>query len=221
MAGPRQARPIWLTIAAALVFIALVLTAFVHSMTAPRLMSDSELKLNGAYRFQQPRRFDAIALIDQHGQPFTERQLQGKWSLVFFGYSSCPDICPTTLNLLTRFQRRLRQEGEAENSQVILVTVDPVTDTPQRLRDYLAAFDPQFIALSGEFVDLQRFATQLSIPFRKTPHHMADGSAHSMMDHGANIALINPQGHYHALFKAPLELAKLTATFRSIRRQDG
>jgi protein SCO1/2 len=208
-----KGRGIALTVIGVLLVIAVVVGGFVHTMTKPRIMTDSELKINGAYLFDKPRAFDAINFIDHNNEAFTQQRFEGKWSLVFFGFTYCPDVCPTTLSLLNQFYKHLEGGDFLEDTQVILVTVDPGRDTPEKLHDYIRFFNQDFTAVTGEFLNLHRFATQLNIPFNKVP----GGGDDYLVEHGANVALINPYGHYVGFFKGPLELAKLNVTYSSIR----
>lgn len=212
MALSSRKRGIALTVGACVVFVVLVVLSFVHKMTSPRIMNESELKTNGAYMFEHPRSLSDIQLVDDEGQVFTLAQLEGKWSLLFFGFTFCPDVCPTTLSTLLDFYTKL-DDKFAKDTQIILVSVDPARDTPQKLHDYVGYFHPDFIGVTGDFLDLHRFATELNVPFSKVP----GGGENYLVEHGANIALVNPQGHYVGFFKAPIELAKLKTTYQSIR----
>jgi protein SCO1/2 len=207
-------RDIALTVAGVLLLISIVVAAFVNKMTSPRVMSDSELKLNGAYLFENPRAFDEIAFVDHNGQDFSQQSFQGKWSLVFFGFTSCPDVCPTTLAQLRQFYQRLEGGPYQQDTQVVLVTVDPARDSVEKLKAYIEYFHQDFVAVTGEFLALHQFASQLNIPFSKVP----GGGENYLLEHGANIALVNPRGHYVGFFKAPLELTKLNASYGSIRK---
>jgi protein SCO1/2 len=95
---------------------------------------------------------------------------KGKVALIFFGYTNCPDVCPTTL---TQFKKIRAQLGKsADRVEFVLITVDPQRDTPDRLRDYLAGFDPTFIGLTGSLPDLRRHTRAFTIcPGLATPHH--------------------------------------------------
>jgi len=170
------------------------------------------MKINGLYLLDTPRNFGEIKLIDHHGQAFTRERLQGKWSLVFFGFTYCPDICPTTMSFLNEFVSQL--EGtEADDTEVVMVSVDPARDTVEQLAGYVPYFNPDFIGVTGEFLDVHRFATALNTPFRKVPGQ----DENYQVDHSANVVLINPKGDYHGFFKAPLDLAKMKVTYRSAR----
>lgn len=209
----KQKRGIYLTVIAALFFIAGILGMFIHGLNKPQVLSDSELKAKGTFLFDKPRAFDDFKLVDYQNQPFTPEDLQGKWSLIFFGFTYCPDICPTTMALMNQFYRQ-QMEGEyADKLQIIMVSVDPGRDTPEKLYDYVRFFNPDFIGVTGEFLDLHRFATQLNIPFNKAP----GGGDNYLVEHSGNVAIINPKGHYVGFFRAPLELAKLNLGYESIR----
>ncbi len=200
------------TVIIVLLFIAFVLASFVYRVQQPRLMTVADMKINGAYILETPRNIGEIALIDQNGEAFTNARLKGVWTLVFFGFTHCPDVCPTTMAFLNQFMQRL--EGtEAEDTQVVMVTVDPARDTVEVLSEYVPFFNPDFIGVTGEFLDIHRFATALNTPFRKTPGQGKD----YQIDHSANVVLINPRGDYHGFFRAPLDLGKMKVTYRSAR----
>jgi protein SCO1/2 len=207
-----QSRNIKLTVFALLVFIAAIVAGFVHRISLPRVMTGAEMKINGLYLLDTPRDIGEFALVDHHGQPFNRERLKGHWSLVFFGFTSCPDVCPTTMAFLNQFMRSL-DSNEAHDTQVVMVTVDPARDTVEKMSKYVPYFNPNFIGVTGEFMDIHRFATALNTPFRKVMG--ADGDY--QVDHSANIVLINPRGDYHGFFKAPLDLAKMKVTYGSAR----
>lgn len=205
-----QSRNIKLTVFAVLLFIGVIVAGFVHRISLPRMMTVSEMKANGLYLHETPRDIGEFSLVDHHGKPFTPERLEGQWSLLFFGFTFCPDICPTTMTFLNQFKASL--EGtEAQDTQVIMVSVDPARDTVEQLATYVPYFNPEFIGVTGDFLDIHRFATALNTPFRKVPGQGED----YQVDHSANVVLINPRGDYHGFFKAPLDLAKMKVTYRS------
>ncbi|QFU74189.1 SCO family protein [Halioglobus maricola] len=210
MTDSQQARNIRLTVAVVLIFITVIVAGFVYRVQQPRVMSATEMKVNGLYLFETPRNFGEISLIDHKGKPFDRARFEGKWSLVFFGFTYCPDVCPTTMAFLDQFMGEL--EGtEAADTQVVMVSVDPARDTVEQLGQYVPYFNPDFIGVTGEFLDIHRFATALNTPFRKVPGQ----DENYQVDHSSNVVLINPAGDYHGFFKAPLDLAKMKVTYRS------
>jgi protein SCO1/2 len=211
--GATQSRNIKLTVAGLLVLIAVIVGGFVKQISQPRVMTKSELKLNGAFMFDTPRAIPAFSLLDHRGEPFTGESLKGQWTLMFFGFTYCPDVCPTTMAFLSRFVEALKGLPEYADTRVVMVSVDPARDTPERLAEYVPFFNPSFTGVTGEFLDIHRFATSLNTPFRKVPGEDGD----YLVDHSANVVLINPRGDYHGFFKAPLDLAKMKVTYRSVR----
>jgi protein SCO1/2 len=153
-----------------------------------------------------------VNLTDHHGKPFGRDRFEGGWSLVFFGFTYCPDICPTTMAFLNTFMTEL-QGTEAQDTQVVMVSVDPARDTVEQLAGYVPFFNKDFIGVTGEFLDIHRLATALNTPFRKVPGQ----DENYLVDHSANVVLINPRGDYHGFFKTPLDQAKMKVTFRSAR----
>jgi protein SCO1/2 len=207
-----QSRGIRLTVLALGIFIAIIVAGFIHRVQQPRILTTSEMKINGLYLLKTPRSFGEIKLTDHHGKAFTNARLEGKWTLVFFGFTYCPDVCPTTMTFLDELVGQL-DGTEAQDTQVVMVSVDPARDTVAQLATYVPYFNPDFIGVTGEFLDIHRFATALNTPFRKVA---GEGDSYQV-DHSANLVLINPRGDYHGFFKAPLDLAKMKLTYRSAR----
>ena len=207
-----QTRNVRVTVAAILVFMTVVVAGFVHRISLPRVMTDTEMKINGLYLLDTPRNFGEVELIDHNGQAFNAARLKDKWTLVFFGFTYCPDVCPTTMAFLNEFMASL--EGtEVEDTEVVMVSVDPARDTVEQLAGYVPYFNPDFTGVTGEFLDIHRFATALNTPFRKVPGQ----GENYQVDHSSNVVLINPRGDYHGFFKAPLDQAKMKVTYRSAR----
>ena len=208
----KQSRRVKITVLVIVAFMAFIVAGFVHRIQLPRVLTVSEMKINGAYLFDTPRNIGEFELIDHRGQPFTPASLEGQWTLVFFGFTHCPDVCPTTLSFLDEFVQEL--EGtEVDGTQVVMVSVDPARDTVEQLATYVPYFNPAFTGVTGEFLNVHRFATALNTPFRKVPGQ----GENYQVDHSSNVVLINPRGDYHGFFKAPLDLAKMKVTYRSIR----
>jgi protein SCO1 len=135
-----------------------------------------------------------FALVDQNGRPFTDASLKGKWQLVFFGYTHCPDICPTALNDLSL---ALDQLG-AKKSQVgiVFISVDPERDTPAVLKSYAESFDGPIVALTGTPDAVAQAAQDYKVYYAKHPR--ADGGYD--MDHSALIYVMDPEGRFTATF---------------------
>jgi protein SCO1 len=131
-----------------------------------------------------------FSLVDHHGKRVTDRDYLGKPTLVFFGYTHCPDVCPTTLFELTN---QLEELGpDADRLNVLFITVDPERDTPEQLALYLSSFDPRIIGLSGSTEDVSAAMNAYHIYAKKVPLNDGDYS----MDHTATIAMMNSKGKY-------------------------
>ena len=133
-------------------------------------------------------------LIDQNGKPVSDADLKGKWQLVFFGYTHCPDACPTALNEMAL---ALDQLGEKRGEiQVVFITVDPDRDTPDVMKSYVQSFDAPIIALTGSPDAVAQAAKAYRVYYAKHPR--ADGDYD--MDHSAVIYVMNPDGRFTATF---------------------
>ncbi len=208
----RQSRGIKVTVLAIALFMAVAVAGFVYRLQQPRIMTSSEMKINGLYLLETPRKIGEMTLVDHYGEAFIKERLEGHWTLVFFGYTYCPDVCPTTMTFLNEFIGQL-EDNEAGDTEVVMVTVDPARDTVAQLAEYVPYFNTDFTGVTGEFLDIHRFATGLNTPFRKVPGQ----DENYQIDHSANVVLINPRGDYHGFFKAPLDLDKMKVTYRSAR----
>ena len=191
---------------------------FVNRIFQPRVLSTKELVNNGAIMFSVPREISAFELIDQNQQPFTNAQLLGKWTLVFFGFTQCPDICPATLAVFNALSKQLSDGEFIDDTQFLFVSLDPARDTPDKIKPYLNYFNQDFIGVTGEFLTIHRFSKELNVAFQKVVTDAESGDY--TIDHGGNIALLNPAGHYFGFFKPPIELDKLALTYKSVRAQN-
>lgn len=141
---PVTRRNIRLTVATAAIFALASMGALVYKLSQPRILSPYELRAQHVYLLEPPLQVQPIALIDHHGEPFVEARLRGRWTLAFFGFTSCTDICPATMATLAKMYRELKPTEQAE-LQVLFVSVDPARDTPEALTRYLAGFHPDFL----------------------------------------------------------------------------
>ena len=195
------------------VFILVALLALIMGLIFNSLMSRSSQGNNtalteaGIILLPQSRHLPAITLTNQDGQPVLINELKDKWSLLFFGYTYCPDICPTTLSQLRKIKSELPKAVQ-DQLQVVLVSVDPNRDAPQQLKKYLSYFDPQFVGLTpGSTEQLQTLANAVSIPFIPPD----TSKPNYTVDHSGNLALIGPDGTQRGFIRAPLNNQKLVA----------
>jgi protein SCO1 len=133
-------------------------------------------------------------LVDQNGQPFSDKDLRGKTFLVFFGFTHCPDVCPTTLFEISEIMRNLGRE--ADRTAALFISVDPERDTPQSMRDYLSSFDPHVRGLTGDAAALTAVAKAYRVYYKKVP---LDGGDYTM-DHTAIVYLMDKEGQFISPF---------------------
>jgi protein SCO1 len=133
-------------------------------------------------------------LTDQDGQPFSDRDLKGKTFLVFFGFTHCPDVCPTTLFEISEIMRKLGPE--ADRTAALFISVDPERDTPEAMKDYLSSFDPHLRGLTGDAGSLAAVAKAYRVYYKKVPLEGGDYT----MDHTAIVYLMDKQGRFVSPF---------------------
>ena len=153
-----------------------------------------------------------FSLIDSQGRSFGPANLRGHWSLLFFGYTNCPDFCPTTLATLAALQKRLRAD-HATLPQVIFVSVDARRDTPEQLAKYVPYFDPEFIGLTA--VDqpaIEAIAKQWGVPVMLQP---AKNGGYTV-DHSSAIFVLDPAGRRVAVLSGPFTVSALQSDLRRI-----
>jgi protein SCO1 len=150
-------------------------------------------------------------LQDQNNQVFDRARLQGKWSFVFFGYTHCPDICPTTLVVLRDVQKIAG--GQDRNIQYVFVSVDPERDKAATLKSYLHYFHPEFIGATGGQGELMRLTRALGVYYESGEARGGSYEVH----HSAAIFLIDPEARLHALFAGPHEAAHLVQGLQRLK----
>ncbi|AYF89281.1 MULTISPECIES: SCO family protein [unclassified Pseudomonas] len=185
--------------------VAVVLGLTVHKVLTSQAQADPTKLLDaGIVLLPQSRTLPALEMTNQDGEKMRVDQFKDKWSLVFFGYTFCPDICPTTLAQM-RELKGLLPEAARNNLQIILVSVDPSRDTPQQLKQYLGYFDPAFIGLTADLPTLQKLSNAVSIPFIP-----ADTSKENYtVDHSGNLVVLGPDGTQRGFIRSPLNNQKL------------
>jgi protein SCO1/2 len=162
----------------------------------------------------QPRReFADFSLIDQHGRKFERSNLHGHWSMLFFGYTNCPDFCPSTLAMLAAMEKGLRADPASVRPQVIFVSVDAKRDTPAQLAQYVPYFDAEFIGVTAaDQPTLEAVAKKMGIGVTITPH--SDGTY--SVDHSSAIFVLDPQAKVAAVLTGPFTVEGLKGDFARI-----
>lgn len=205
---PEQIAGIRNTLIVTLGFIGLILGLFLYSFLSPKSLSEEALRNLGYYGFPTAREIKPFNLTDHNGNPVSEESLKGEWQLMFFGFTYCPDICPTTMGVLNRAIADLEHKP-----QVVMVSVDPERDSPEVLARYVPSFNPEFIGYTGDFDNIVGLATNVNVAFGKIP---GDEPGTYTVDHAASIVVIDPQGRYAGFIKSPHQASSISQIISSL-----
>ncbi len=168
----------------------------------------SQDSLRAGTAFPYPQKLPEFNLIDMHGNPFTSLHLKKHWSFVFFGYSTCPHVCPTTLNHMHDIARHVR----LPTLQFVLVSINPEQDTPDVLKTYFQQEKfsvANFMGVTGEKAEIQRLATAIGV-------HAQEQGVQEHIEHSGALLLVNPEGKLAAIFTAPSKTQAIAQDFRQL-----
>jgi protein SCO1/2 len=192
----------WILVAAIAALAALAGVYVARMLGQPAVPS-----LEAGTSLPQPRALRDFNLVDTHGAAASLATLRGHPTLVFFGFTHCPDVCPTTLALLASVQKQaIPQDQRLAGLKVALVTVDPERDTPQQLGSYIAAFHGDFIGLTGSPPEIVKASQSFGVAAARVDL----GGGNYTMDHSATVFALDSQARIVAVFTPPLTAAALT-----------
>ncbi|MCS3902918.1 protein SCO1/2 [Methylohalomonas lacus] len=161
-----------------------------------------------------PKTFPDVTLYDHNGDDFTTADFKDQWSLVFFGFTHCPDICPNTLSQLDRLQKQLADNGIDDSElQVVFISVDPERDTPERLAEYVEYFNRDFVGASGDKEAIDRLTRSIGAVYHIAE---ADEDGDYQVDHSASVFLFDPQARMVSVFTTPHEVPSMREQFVAI-----
>jgi protein SCO1/2 len=169
------------------------------------------LTLQSGTALAEPRPLPQFALVDQAGRPFDRARFEGRWSLLFTGFTHCPDVCPTTLARMAELRRLVGRD----DLQFVFVSVDPERDTPEAVGRYLAHFDPALVGATGARAEMERFTSGLGLAQVRNPGTGDDYT----VDHSTALVLINPEARLAGYFPAPHERDALVTDLKSLYRR--
>jgi protein SCO1/2 len=171
--------------------------------------------------YPQPRTVPAFSLRQSDGTQLTSGELNGHWTLVFLGFTSCPDVCPLTLAQLAQAQKQWHDLPDSIRPRVLFVSVDPQRDTPARLGEYAHGFYPDTIAATADGTALEDFAKSLGLVFMKVEgKNFAENPNDYTTDHSAGVAVLNPQGQLAGLIRPPLQPDAIAADMIELTKME-
>lgn len=160
-----------------------------------------------------PRSVNAFDL-EQYQQPsFTNKSLSGKWTMMFFGFSDCPQLCPTTMATLNKVYTQLQEQHAKQLPQVVLVSVDPEQDTAKRISEYAKGFNPNFIGVRAEKDKIDALTRELGIAYFKIKNQDQKSDKSYSINHSGTIILFNPEGKLAGFFSVPHEVNSIANEF--------
>ncbi len=192
------------TVIGLLVVIAAAVSLFLLRDIEPAGLDKEALREKGVVYFETPRSFKFLPLVKQDNTPYTEDSLKGHWTLLYFGFTFCPDICPASLSQLNHLILELQNinAGAAEQIDVVMVSVDPGRDTPEKLALYVPYFNKKFYGVTGDPKVLAGLARQLNVAYELVGDTTTDDY---MVEHSAQVILVNPRGDYQGFLRPPLK----------------
>jgi protein SCO1/2 len=168
----------------------------------------------------QPRELPAYSLQQSDRTRLVPGELKGHWTVVFLGFTHCPDVCPTTLAELAQAQKQWADLPDPVRPRVLFVSVDPERDTPDRIGEYAHAFHRDTLAATADIPALEAFARSLSLVFMKVPPPAGAPAGQYSVDHSAALAVLDPQGRMAGVIQPPLDPKAIAADLLLLTRAD-
>lgn len=218
-----------------------------------------QLREIGVTVFSDIRPIQEFELVDENLKPYTSALLNDKWTMLFFGFTSCPDICPITMAELKKFYEQLDDPSLKDDLKVVMVSVDPERDDPEAMANYVNRFNEEFLGVTGDFDSIAEVAAQFFVGYSEPvyegpspvqshdqhqhgqqqvelqaePHHNVEPqeqagnevfestSDNYLISHSGHIALVDPDGNYHAVMRPPHRARDLITAYTMIRENSG
>lgn len=187
-----------------------------HNLNKNKMENNSPVLASGTV-FPKPRLVQPFNLVDDKNQPFTNKNLQGHWSLLFFGFTHCPELCPTTLSILNQAYQLLEKQGQKPLPRVVFISVDPERDTASVIAQYVTGFNKNFIGATGTAEQMEKLTQNFSVLYMKVAQP-GDTQAKEIynIDHSGTVSLIDPQGQLYAIFTMPHSVQNIAQDLQNI-----
>lgn len=192
--------------------VLLVIVIATQTAIAPLHASAGQVSLLTGTRLDPMPRIPDFTLVDDHGRPFLRRNLIGSWSVLFFGYTECPDVCPATLLTLSAVARNMRAAHQTPPN-VIFASGDSIHDAPEKLASFVARFDPTFVGVTGKSQErIGEFARTIGA----TIVVRGDGADQYVIGHSGALFVVDPAGRVAAVLTGPFTVPNLQSDFHAI-----
>ena len=200
----KKAFPIILVVAG----LAVIVPTFFMSSEPEKLQLPDALQ--GVFIDSPPMPIPEFTLTNHNNQPFTKNNFRGKWSLVFFGFTNCPDVCPTSMSVLNKVSKL---QGVPEDTQYVFVSVDGKRDTPEKLKEFVSFFNDKFIGAAGTDAELEKFEEPLGVIYDFEGDTSTDDYN---VTHFAAIYIMDPSGNQRAYILPPHSVAQVGEAYKLI-----
>jgi protein SCO1/2 len=191
-----------LTVGCLLAFAALFTGLFVSQHMSMKNKKIDPSQFNGTL-LESPREIEAFHLTGTDEAAFTNQSLQGNWTMIFFGFTQCGYLCPTTLAELAKMYRTLEQNGVKPLPRIVMITLDPERDSLEKLKQYSTSFHPSFFAARGEDAVVKNMTREMGVAFAKVSDPNSEDAGNYDIQHSGAIMLFNPKGQLTAFFTTP------------------
>lgn len=175
--------------------------------------------LAAVHLMSPPRELPAFSLRQSDGTQLVKGELKGHWTLVYLGFTHCPDVCPTTLGELAHAQKQWETLPESTRPRLLFVSVDPDRDTPDKVGEYAHAFHRDTLAATADTPTLERFAQSLSLVFQKMPIAAGAPVDSYAVDHSATLVVLDPQARMAAIIQPPFDARAIAADMITLTRR--
>lgn len=176
--------------------------------------ADSPIELESGTLLPLPQDISPFHLVSADTKDFTNENLKGKWSFLFFGFTNCPELCPATLTTLNKMIALLTEHKVEQIPQVVFISLDPARDTPSTMKQYLASFNKDFVGLTGSEDSLKKLTSEFSVLYAKVTKNATEKDY--VIDHSGTLLLVNPNAQLVAVFSTPHDATKLSHDLRTI-----
>ncbi len=205
--------PLFLGAILAMVLGLIAANSGVFKSSDSKVVANSIVRMKVSTVLNPSKQVPQFSLLDHRGNEFTKASLEGKHSILFFGFINCPDICPGTLQFLKSVKKNLATADSWSKFQVIFVSVDPARDTVENMSQYVPYFDEEFIGVTGSIESIDAFAKSLSMPYSLGEK---DEHGNYNVDHSASLLLADTTGNVKAIITQPHTLEDITSDLLAI-----